>query len=436
MMTDVAASQEDIHEMVKELPDDQAREVLAKLREDQDAKVDESVDMGDDHDDGEYPQSQEQVIKQISLSMEWLRDLRDTVVRRGVSSADMQALREIRGSLESVGVAFDPTPALEHYPIASYTDERSSVNLEVGVESISRTIIQTIKNWLRKLVEYAKKLYQWVKQHIKSEQRFEKAFSTYPEAIAIARDGRVRVEKTRTTRISKELEQRIDKKRTRLLTDSDLKRNPLQLAALNVPTYADKVTHLEQDTLAFTRMVEAQVDQVEAALSNRPQSVRTVDDSPSVVGKMLLDEIAVLDAEMPQRDYLKRQVNPAYFDEPLRSVTWKVSPYDYLTTMHEELVKQLSGIRQISDEVEHVDQLSEILSDVSQNIDQLVQLSQFFYRFNHLKRETLKRLYMLENELFSMVYRDAVKDAPDTRHRESLDKIRGDVQQSITKILK
>ncbi len=179
-----------------------------------------------------------------------------------------------------------------------------------------------------------------------------------------------------------------------------------------------------------------QVDQAEAALTRDPRSVRTVDDSPSLVGAMILDEIKVLQAEMPQRDYLRRHVKPEYFDLPLKSVSWKISPYDYLNDMHEELVKQLGQIRQIGDDVENVDQLSRIFTDISKNVDQLVQLAQFFYGFNHLKRETLKRLYMLENELFTLTYKDAAANAVDGRQAEAFQKTRTEVKARVEELLR
>lgn len=447
MTIDVTASQEDVHEMVKEMSDDEKAPVLDHLAEQTTTESEEPpVDMGDEQDGEEYPLSQEKVISQISMSMEWLRDLHGTVERRGVASTDIKALHEIRASLEEVGVVFEPTPALEHYPLSAYTAERSSVNLDVGLESISRTIIQTIKNWIRKLIEYIKKMYQWVKRHLKRETQFEKAFSVYPELIATARDGRKRLEKSRSNPPSREYLQAVEKKQTSFLTDGDLKRSPMQLAALNVTEYADKARHLEKDTLAFTRMVEQQVDQVEAALTQHPQSIKTIEDTPSMVGKMVLDEIGMFEAEMPQRDYLKRHVKLAYFDLPLKSAAWKLSPYDYLTDMHEELVKQLSKVQQLrpngpvskdapNGEFENIDYVSEVLGDISKNVDHLVRMSRFFYQFNRVKRETLKRLFMLENEVFSKAYRDAKTNAVDARQQASFDKIRDEVQKRVEELI-
>lgn len=351
-MTQVSETTEVYHEATKE-QDDAVRE----------EDVAPETDEGDI--DGVFPEQYQQVIAQVAMSMEWLTDLRTTVERRGVSAYDMRALREIRGSLEGVGVEFAPTPSLEHYPLGSYTDERSSVNMEPALESISRTIITTIKTWIRKLVDYIKRIYQWAKRHFKRESSFERAFSVYPEIIATAREGRDRLNRIRSNRPSQALIKDIERLRQDFLSGDTLKRSPLQLAALNVPDQTNKALRLEQDTLAYTRKVEAQVDQVEAALTRDPRSVRTVDDSPSLVGAMILDEIKVLQAEMPQRDYLRRHVKPEYFELPLKSVSWKISPYDYLNDMHEELVKQLGQIRQIGDDVENVDQLSRIFTDIS-----------------------------------------------------------------------
>lgn len=65
-----------------------------------------------------------------------------------------------------------------------------------------------------------------------------------------------------------------------------------------------------------------------------------------------------------------------------------------------------------------------------------MQLAQFFYGFNHLKRETLKRLYMLENELFTLTYKDAAANAVDGRQSEAFQKTRTEVKARVEELLR
>lgn len=399
-------------------------------------KEDEAFRSEDEEFDGEYPEQHQQVIAQVALSLEWLTDLHATVERHGVSTHDMRALREIRDMLGEHHIAFSPVPSLEHYPLGSYSDERSSINLEPALESIARTIVTTIKSWIRKLIEYIKRLVAWFKRTFRKEEYFEKQFDAMHAVISVIRQGRADVDKRRTTRPSKDLEKKVFEERQEFLQDGDLKRSPLQLAALGDNKQLAAVGELSKNTETLARNTETFVDMVEEVLANNPDHASQVDTTSLTLGGMLTDDAKVLQSEMPQRQYLKQHVKLEVFDDltVLKTMT-EVTPYDYLEALYVELVKQLTNIREISDNLSHenFNHVPKLLKDVSTNVDQLSLMATFFYRFNVIKYNTLLKLSRHDITVFNLVYSDAVSNAPDIRARESLQKIRDHVNTTAKK---
>jgi len=424
MTFDTVVSQEDAHEKLEDLPEEQQGQELEHPE----------VEM-DEEEEADYPLSQQQVISQISMSMEWLTDLRDTVARRGVSSHDMKALREIRGTLADVGIELAPTPALEHYPIGSYTSDRSSVNLDVGLESISRTIVETVKLWIRKLVEYIKKMYRWVKQHLKSEDKFTPFLERYQELFMVLRDAQKRLKDASAAGRGREYDKAIERALNELIKDSQLKRSPLQLALLGEPDQAARLRTLEKDAFSFTQTVERQVDEIDFLLGNSPQRSTQVNaEGTSIAGKILQEEIDIFTAEMPQGNYLQKHVAVDVLGtKPIPSVSVTLSPYDYLMVMHEELTKQLNNIRNIDIDDSQVDKVSGVLGDLSKNVDYLVKLASFFHNTNRQKVVTLKKLVTFEMKALNALYKDVTTNAVDTRQAETFERIYRDVEAKLKK---
>lgn len=106
-----------------------------------------------------------------------LLDLHQTIKSVGVSSHDMAGLLSIQKRLIANNIAI-PTASLEEH-VGHYLPTRSVLNQSLGMESIAKVIIDTIKAWIRKLIELVMSGYRWVKglkqKHVVLDGQLSKA---------------------------------------------------------------------------------------------------------------------------------------------------------------------------------------------------------------------------------------------------------------------
>lgn len=401
-------------------------------------------------DDAKDPQDMYRELVDIRTSMEWLTDLHDTVSQEGVSQADIQALHQIRSTLMGVGVAFDPTPAIENHPVMSYFEERSSMNVDVGLEGIAQTIIQTIRTWLRKLVDYIQKIYKWFKKTMRGEERMHDLLKIHSNIFAIARAARKEMVSTSRMPLSSDASDKLKSAQNDFLTGLQLPKSPLQLAILGHQEYAVRLRALEKDSQALARMTLGMVEELGSILSTSPSTTDRLNDDAKVVGVMLIEEVETLETEMAQRNYLVRNINHLrndkgrsydVFEESLPSVSTRVSSYEELFDVYDELVKMLKELQRANFQGKGEDkdlsrEVSHVLQETSKHVDQLKTLGTFFYNATRLKLKTMKAWYEYEQAAMSKTYHDLKSTAPDVRAVERLERIYKKAADDIQKAVK
>jgi hypothetical protein len=120
------------------------------------------------------------IVNALTIAAEAINELMDmsaTVRRHGVSQQDMKALVAVQSRCAAAGLVLSPSASMEGFQ-GFYTEERSLTNRQASLESIGKVIADTIKAWLRKLVDLVADGYRWVTglkhKHALLEAKLEK----------------------------------------------------------------------------------------------------------------------------------------------------------------------------------------------------------------------------------------------------------------------
>jgi hypothetical protein len=128
-------------------------------------------------------------LKALQLSLEGferdlgiLHQLHRTVSREGVSEADMatlMAIRERHLSQLDLGVE----------GFGFFTQERSSLSLDIAQESFTRTVLDTIKAWFKKIMEFIKSSYRFLKKHLLPQLQVNHQIDLYYRKLTLVFDA-------------------------------------------------------------------------------------------------------------------------------------------------------------------------------------------------------------------------------------------------------
>lgn len=91
-----------------------------------------------------------------------LSEIRDTIATEGVSSHDLLAVENVRTKLIEQGINIPKNVSVESY-IKLTSGHRTSINVDVSLESIAKTILEAIKGWILWLVDAFVKGTRWFK---------------------------------------------------------------------------------------------------------------------------------------------------------------------------------------------------------------------------------------------------------------------------------
>jgi hypothetical protein len=382
----------------------------------------------------DYPETEQAELTQVATAVTWLRDLNDTIRRHGVSSSDIQALHEIKTSLEAIGLEFEPIPALEQYSVGCFTGERTSVNLTVSQEAIGQTILQTIKNWLRKIVEFLNKMVRWVRGAFMSEVIIQHNLKKVEKAILKVGDSNRELTR-RFYRPDAEFEARLLRLAGELLQDPQLKRTPYQVAAFGVAGELQKVTQLHLETTTIANGLQTLVKELTAFLTD--DNAPGFDANTRVFDMLRIQHLTSMELEIeaPKFDALLRQVTPAVFEQPLPAGIADVLGYDHLTKLYESLGDELRRAQRISN-ADEIDGILDVLSEMLQAVDRVGKIASFLYTFNKAKLNVLKLRYQYENQKFTWLVAEALRQAITDSQRNTVERLRAELTKVISDILK
>lgn len=304
-----------------------------------------------------------------------LLDLHHTIKTEGVSSHDMEGLRAIQKRLLDNRIGL-PNVGLEEHK-GTYMPTRSLLNQALGMESITAVVINTIKAWIRKLIEVIMSGYRWVKtlkqKHAVLDAQLVKARDTLiaVRAIYLKMNTLNGVMGSEATKAIKELSE------TALLR-SDLARNTVTLYGFSHETAVREVK------TAFTSAVETS-----DAIARRVKDLAELMDNkeiPSDDALCALNDLAgniKCITEMQELsgddEYLLKELGGDFWQQVERFRKVQVIDFDQLAKYYGQAADALGRIRSIRiDDPAQAERAQVVIDSITKAVDWLNQLVNFF----------------------------------------------------------
>lgn len=374
-----------------------------------DAELDESSDSS------EYPQEEIKSVQEAVVSLEWLCDLKQSIHRNGVSQNDIRSLDTIRSDLMSKGFEFEACPALESYNINAYTDDATTINLDVALESFGQTIINVIKSMIRKLVEFITKIVRWFRDKLMNDRVVDIKIERAVRRVTTLREKNDQFAKTYGAH--PELSKLLAKTRYDLLTNKGLVYTFMTDAMFN-----DKKMEIQANTL---------FDAIPTALSYVQASalrLANVLDPKSSDGEVVAFDFNAFNdlasslflMEVPHADPIKaleKLGGTSVIRKPLSPFLTEVTHYTYIVEVYEKVNDALKKINRFSSEWDY-DPIVEYLKELTQASDTMAKIANHIYTINARKLKILGLMYSYEKiyytELFTYAkerYKGTAKEA-------------------------
>lgn len=272
-----------------------------------------------------------------------LRELESTIKKSGVSSHDMTALCHIQERLGSAGLDM-PEVSMEAHG-AMYLPLRGYLNQQVALESISGTILATIKAWLAKLIDLAMAGYRWVKNISKRHDVLEAKLS-YARSVLTKLDsiyGRMQKLHPNPTL---ELNTNIGYMVATLLSPARIPNTSLTLYGFCHKETVRTVKDLFADIDSTRGVMTNQINTIIKLMEHNAVTTADVIQPPEVLGKSLaimgqLEEVS-LDPEL-----LENTLGAKVFEDltPIKTVT--TIDFDKLTACYGSLADALQKMKRI-----------------------------------------------------------------------------------------
>lgn len=326
-----------------------------------------------------------------------------TISREGVSQGDIEVYQTVVDSLRTNGVELSPEAGLESMSLQAFFPERAPVNLRVSQEAVMSTIISTIKTWLRKLVEYIKKLSKWATNYFFREERFVKKIEQrFEDVKTLMEYGR---QIRREVDLPRDAQQEIQKELVKWLKEKPEHNSPAFVAAMGhqpdarqMEEYArkaaDAASYLLQDVASLTEYLK---DGTGDGSRHRPSNtMRSTDMSMAIIRQTLDDAFEV----RSNKDYVVTELDVTSGrglgpETKLPETLAYTTQYQPLLDTYDALMKELSAIRQINGEKD-LDQVSKTLAEVSKTADDIKQVVYRLHQYNKLKVNALGVYYNLQ----------------------------------------
>lgn len=385
-------------------------------------------------------------LKTISTATMWLQELKDKIQSVGLSQHDIRALASIRETVTEAGFDdMEPVPALEKYTPSSFTDERSSVNMDVGLESIGRTIVQTVKRWIKKLIEYIRKIVRWFRKEFYSEENIQRSLTKRKRAIEKTATGSSELATRYVKMDSREFKMQLVERWKKLLAESGFEYTDQQLAILGNPDRVKQMSELVGQTNGLTKLFEDMGVRMHAFLVETDSAPDTLNVDLTVFDGIQQKKLDTEKFKMvrPGKTIVKHHdATKSYFNNMsptgafrLPDELTKVTSYDYIYDVMDKVSDLMRKIEKDVDVVSDTDDVVKLLNRFSQSVDDLNHVAVFFYSHNQFKIKMLNLIADYENYRFSVMFKQAKENVVNEQQAKVLDKLRDSIEKFLRDVM-
>jgi hypothetical protein len=400
-----------------------------------------------------FPSEFPSVPTPLIQSLEWLSDLYERVEKEGVCRQDVQALQEVVAKVTTdpdpndVPEVFDvpwEQPALEHYPVQSFSTEPSTLNQQVALEGITQALFQTLQRILRAMMNAIASGADLLKKAIRSETISGFKLANLHKAVLKASEGADQVEK-KYIRDTSGIEEKLLAYRNDLLAGSSLRRTPYQLAALGDAEYLPQVETTIQRIHQSVPMLERYLTEVRRVLGQKGDNPtdKLADHPVFQELKTLRWQVEDLSVRSKDKQYITARKRLAYFPASPKARTRfpdkaaKLVQYKKQLSAYEQLDRQLRQIWKLNlvGDDKNLQPVLEGLRKASRTVENLQSVTEFLHQYNRTKRSALKVAYRFENKRFSLLYAAAKETVVTEPQRESLHQLKDQYTQVLATLL-
>lgn len=370
----------------------------------------------------------ESLEKDITL----LRHLQYTISREGVSEADINTLKTLqeRHCEEISGLGVEE--------FGFFTPERSTLSLDVAQESFTRTLIATVKRWVKKILDFIKASYRFLKKHLLPEREVNRQIDLYYRKVDYLFD--VVSEVGRLNHMGgagfSEWGRKYQRAMLNQLPQTDLTlvviRGSLHLHSRSFHQAVDDVVPAVETILRETEVsMEILINggDVNQALQGLTAPFgRLRDIHEDVANRLVALHSTEHLADSVNTDYLKTKPDPALgVGYQYEAITRLIDRVGKNLTRLERGITRLGGESTQSD----VDAAVKLLSGYNESVNALVAVANALQQASKLRLEFLKLYYELLERALQYHY-DGIKDtAPSSRNKEQADAL---IQKAIERL--
>ncbi|MNS63888.1 hypothetical protein D3C72_969940 [compost metagenome] len=317
---------------------------------------------------------------ELEIAVEAINDLLDlhsTIKAHGVSSHDMSGLVTIQKRLIDNNIAL-PKTSLEEFT-GYYTPERSLLNQKVSLETVGKVILETIKAWLRKLIDMVMSGYRWAKglkqKHVVLDAQLVKA----RDVLMNVRKLYIKM-KTLNGVLGSEAAKTMAELADTMLLTSALDRNRVTLYGFSDDAAVKQVKALFGDACTTSKAIAAKITQLGALMGN--QEIPSEDDLNTLNDVALVltgteEMLAISD----DPDYLLTNLGSDFWDkvEKFRSV--QVVDFDDMVKHYGSAADALARIRSIKiDDPQKAEFAQSVIDTITTAVGRLNNIINFFKR--------------------------------------------------------
>jgi hypothetical protein len=317
---------------------------------------------------------------ELLVAVEGINDLLDlhaTIKAKGVSSHDMSGLKAIQKRMLDNNIAL-PQTGLEEFE-GFYTPERSLLNQRPSLENIGKVIIETVKAWIRKLIEIVMQGYRWVKglkqKHVVLDAQLVKARDVLIEVRKIY----IKM-KTLNGVMGAEAAKTLNELSESALIASKLDRNRVTLYGFSQETATKSVKALYTEALSTAEATAGRVNVLAMLLDSKEIPSDDASDAARDLAAVAqtVDELTVFSDD---DEFLLKELGADFWDkvEGFRKV--QVIDFDQLVKHYGSAADALGRIRSIKLEDEHQAERAQVVIDsITKAVDHLNKIVGFFNR--------------------------------------------------------
>lgn len=357
-------------------------------------------------------------------AIDTLLDLHATVKANGVSSHDIEGLKTINRRLVEHNLKM-PTTGLEDY--GYFTPQRSLLNKQVSLESITKTILDTIKAWIRKLVEMVMQGYRWVKG-LKQKHAVLDAQLTKARDILLAVRKIYGHMKVIDAPMGAEATKLTNELTTTTLVTGTLERSRVTLYGFSNEAAEKAVKNLYASAKATSESIATRVNNLADLMGNK--------EIPSDDGICGLQDLAILVQTVDELnqvsddpDYLVKELGNTFWEgvDKFRKVS--IIDFDDLAKYYGSTADALGRIRNIKiEDVAQADRAQVIINQITTAVNHLNKIVNFFNRAAQAQVTAAKAYREFYSQAVEVLMTDFISKGPSAESKKEMKKLIGDMQ--------